>query len=79
MESPAPASAPPTLAESMVARERPTAPISSAGGMVSPMSELRMTRSFGRTMPLSPAITSTQAGASQPVAASSSTTLASPA
>ena len=71
MESPAPASAPPTRAESMVARDMPTAPMSSPGGMVSPMSEFRITRSLGRKIPLSPATRNTHPGPSTSVKASS--------
>jgi len=40
-------------------------------GMVSPMSQLRITRSLVRTMPASPATTNTHAGVSVPVRARS--------
>jgi len=55
----------------MVARDMPSAPMRWSGGIVSPISVLRMTRSLGRTSPLSPASASTHAGASSPVKASS--------
>ena len=49
----APARAPATRAESMVARETLRAPTRWAGGIVSPMRALRITWSLGRTMPAS--------------------------
>ena len=62
----APASAPATRAESIVVRDMPSAPIRCSRGMVSPISALRITWSFGRTMPASAATTSTQAGVNRP-------------
>ena len=49
--SPAPATAPAIRAESAVARDRPMALVRQSLGMVSPISELRITRSDGRTIP----------------------------
>ena len=69
VERPAPVSAPATRAESTLARERPSAPIRSSGGIVSPMSEFLSTWSFGRTMPTSPAMTNTHIGVSTPASA----------
>src|SRR4030095_11539666 len=69
VESPAPARAPPTRAESMVARDIPSAPTRCAGGIVPPMRAWRITRSLGRKIPFSVAATNTQAGDSAPVSA----------
>lgn len=61
----------------MVARDMPSAPIKWSGGIVSPIRALRITRSFGRTMPLSAASAMAQAGVSPPVKARSITVTAS--
>ena len=64
-------------AESALARDMPTAPITPSGGIVSPMSAWRITRSFGRTMPVRAATMNTQRGVSIPVSPSTITTAAS--
>jgi hypothetical protein len=79
VDRPAPASAPAMRAESIVARERPSAPIRCSGGIVSPMSVFRMTRSFGRTTPARPAIRSTRAGVRRSAKARPMRSAASPA
>jgi hypothetical protein len=60
----------------MVARDMPSAPTRCAGGIVSPMRALRITRSLGRKMPFRVAHTNTQAGDSAPVRARSITSAA---
>jgi hypothetical protein len=68
--TPAPASAPPTLAESIVVRDRPIAATRCVTGTVAPTSALRMPMSDGRSMPQAAATISTRVGVSPPVSAS---------
>ena len=75
--TPAPASAPATLAESMLVREMPIAAIRCWAGTVAPTSAVRMPMSDGRTMPARPATHSTASGSSRPMLASSKITAAS--
>src|SRR5262252_1717008 len=65
----APTSAPMIRAVSVMARDMPTAPPTSEPGLVSPMSQLRITRSLERTMPISPARRKTRVVVSAPVKA----------
>ena len=69
--TPAPTSAPATLAESMLVREMPIAAIRCCGGTVALTSAVRMPMSDGRSMPATPATAITAQGLSCPVAASS--------
>src|SRR5204863_7337738 len=71
VDSVAPARAPPTRAESIVARDIASAATRCGTGIVSPMSGVRSTRSFGRTIPISDAMATTHAGDSRPLNARS--------
>ena len=75
--TPAPASAPATLAESMLMREMPMAATRCWGGTVAPTSAVRMPMSDGRIMPASAATHSTATGLMLPLATSSRITPAS--
>jgi len=67
---PAPASAPPTLAESIVVREIDIADTRCTAGTVAPTSALRMPMSDGRTRPETAATISTSVGSRRPETAS---------
>ena len=64
-------------AESCVTRDSASAPMMCADGIVSPMSVLRMTMSFGRTSPPTVARTRTQTGVISPVSDTAISTIAS--
>jgi hypothetical protein len=68
--SAAPLSAPAIFAESALVRSIDSAPISRLGGMVAPISALRIPMSDGRTSPASAVTANTAAGLSVPVSAS---------
>ena len=75
--TPAPASAPATRAESLVVRAMLIAPISRSLGIVSATSAPRTPRSEGRTSPASVAMMITSSGVTTPANASTIRTAAS--
>jgi hypothetical protein len=64
-------------AESCVTRDSASAPMMCADGIVSPISVLRMTMSFGRTSPPTVASTSTHTGVTSPASDTTISTTAS--